>query len=187
MRIPEVKNVEKYLSFVIVGLFAAIIALMVYWQAFDNGEIIDWQDVPGHKQTVSVGDRLKVYRQFCVTRPVDLHIEREIRDGITYQLPESYHSYEKGCFFLTVDWVVPASLPPGYYVYDTVVSFDVNPLKRKQDRLQPFFFVVRNSDGSVPEFREEQHPPEVVNIKDIPSIPEITVQEGYKNESIQIR
>lgn len=187
MRMPVVKNVEKYLSFVIVGLFAAIIALMVYWQAFDTGDIITWQDVPGHKQTVAVGDHLKVYRQFCVTRSVDLLVEREIRDGITYQLPESYHSYKKGCYFLTVDWVVPPSLPPGYYVYDSVVSFEVNPLKRKQDRLQPFFFVVRNRDGSVPHFREEEHSPEIVNSTETDTPPEITIQEGYKDESIQIR
>lgn len=181
------KKAETYLSFLILATFAVIIGLMVFWQAFDNTPLIRWDDVAGHKQTVSTGDKLKVYRQFCVERPVTLDIEREIRDGVTYQLPESRHSYEEGCYFLTIEWTVPDTLRPGFYVYDSVVSYDINPLRKRQDRLQPFFFVVRNPDGTVPNFRAGEYPADIVNSPEILNSPELIIQEGYTNESIQIR
>lgn len=145
-------SIEKYAAWSVILILMATTVATAWWLVLQPSNYIRFYDADAHNYIVRAGDYITIERNYCSRKTVKLLVKRVIRDGITYQMEDDMKIVKKGCFNQQLKFMVPQTLPAGYYIYDTYAVYKLNPLRNEHVIMQPIQFVVLNDDGTKPEF-----------------------------------
>lgn len=119
------------------ALFASTIIL--WWSVLAGGNplIFNGSEVINSRGQVitelKAGQAVGIKRSVCSTRSIGVEFFPTLRDkdGLLYPLQSGMFSVSKGCEVKTYGFVVPF-LPPGEYVYQSVIRFQTSLVGRDE-------------------------------------------------------
>lgn len=127
------------------GLAASL--TVTFWLLSPDVFTVTRHDAPTFRQvkeqmvptrTFRRGETMMVLREFCLSRLTDYLFERRFTDGLVYTLPShSRIASTPGCYRRFVGVEIPEHLPPGAYLYEVTLTYEVSPLRRQVVTLPP--------------------------------------------------
>lgn len=136
----------RILTCIILFFWAVAGSTLVYWQWFDNPELIYNQDIrsigPVHL-TNNPNPKLQLHSKFCLSRPtIPATTVRTITNAAKYFLADIAASLTVDCYDLMREISLPGSMVPGRHLYNFEVQFQVNPIKKSLGKIKPVPFEV---------------------------------------------
>lgn len=139
---PLNKWVYRVASFTLVLGFAAVF-LITYWMVYPY-KVLEFKEGNGTVLTkrVRAGEYVELRQINCKYMPLVSTLNRQFIDSILYQIPLVQANRPVGCSDKIENVPVPKTLPPGDYYINTVISFQVNPIRTVSYTVKTNMFTV---------------------------------------------
>lgn len=111
-----------------VAIFS-ILGLLGYWLLFPY-KTIDIEVEKIMTPHVERGQHLRYAVDWCKHIDNPAILSRKFEDGIIYHVPETRSDVPKGCVDGKIISVyVPKALPPGEYILEVIITYQLNPIR----------------------------------------------------------
>lgn len=114
-----------------------VLGLLCYWMCFPT-KVIDYTNnpFPVNEKEIKQGETVSYLVKYCKYADYVPITTRTFVDGIVYVTPSFSGNWEMGCHERTVVVEVPKSLPEGTYKIEILHSFELNPIRTIEMKLE---------------------------------------------------
>ena len=152
---------KKHMSAVgLKGKFLYFLSIMttltvIYFQMERDPLVVKPADLDQYR-VVHPGELVEFQRSVCTSKEVDVVVERKVYTVIpgdgkvesTDVHPSiKFYNLKEGCLVGNYSYLLPENLEPGDYVFQGIVSYDINPFLEKKKALPPMFLKVVTERG----------------------------------------